>query len=315
MRRVGTRETTGVSQRTIAEKISCTGIGLHSGEPVHMTLHPARAGSGISFVRTDLAHPVEIPARHDALVSTNLATTIGRGDATISTVEHLLSALYALGIDNVMVEVDGPEIPVMDGSAAPFVYLLRAAGRFDQRSERQTLCVRETVEVRDGDRHIRIEPGEGLAVDYSVDFSHPAIGRQRLERFTLDDVAFEREIARARTFGFLRDVEALWRAGLAKGGNLDNTVVMDDDRVLNQEGLRFADEFVRHKVLDLIGDFALVGMPIEGRITACRAGHALHQALVSKLLETPEAWIVEGLMAPVPDTTDRIPAAGALANA
>ena len=304
-----------MSQRTIAEKISCTGIGLHSGEPVHLTLHPARAGSGITFVRTDLAHPVEIAARHEALVSTNLATTIGRGDATISTVEHLLSALYALGIDNVRVEVDGPEIPVMDGSAAPFVYLLRTAGRFDQRSERHTLRIREALEVRDGDRHIRIEPGDGLSVDYSVDFSHPAIGRQQLEHFSLDDRAFERDIARARTFGFLRDVEALWRAGLAKGGNLNNTVVMDDDRVLNQEGLRFPDEFVRHKVLDLIGDLALVGMPIEGHITACRAGHALHQALVQKLLDTPEAWIVEGLMAPVPDTaTDRIPV-GALASA
>ena len=283
------------------------GIGLHSGEPVQLTLHPARAGSGVTFIRTDLAHPVEIPARHDAVTSTHLATTVGVGDATIATVEHLLSALYALGIDNVRIEVDGPEIPVMDGSAAPFVYLLRSAGLFDQRSERRTLKILEPLEVRDGDRHIRVEPGTGLSIDYAVDFSHPAIGRQKLNGAVLDDVYYEREIARARTFGFLRDVEALWRAGLAQGGNLTNTVVMDDERVLNDDGLRWPDEFVRHKVLDLIGDLALIGMPLEGRVTACRAGHALHQALVSKILETPEAWIVEGLLAPVPDTAERLP--------
>ena len=296
-----------MSQRTIAEKISCMGIGLHSGAPVQLTLHPARTGSGVTFVRTDLAHPVEIPARHDAVTSTHLATTVGFGDATIGTVEHLLSALYALGVDNVRIEVDGPEIPVMDGSAAPFVYLLRTAGLFDQRSERPTLRIREGLEVRDGDRHIRVEPGRGLTIDYAVDFSHPAIGRQEIRGVVLDDVCFEREIARARTFGFLRDVEALWHAGLAQGGNLTNTVVMDDDRVLNDEGLRWPDEFVRHKVLDLIGDLALIGMPIEGRVTACRAGHALHQALVAKILATPEAWIVEGLLDAVPDTAESLP--------
>ncbi len=297
-----------MSQRTIAEKITCTGIGLHSGAPVQLTLHPARSGSGVTFVRTDLAHPVEIPARHDAVTSTHLATTIGIGDATIGTVEHLLSALYALGIDNVRIEVDGPEIPVMDGSAAPFVYLLRSAGLFDQRSERRSMRICEALEIRDGDRHIRIEPGNGLSIDYAVDFSHPAIGRQEMRGIELDPATYEREISRARTFGFLRDVEALWRADLAKGGNLSNTVVMDDDRVLNEEGLRFADEFVRHKVLDLIGDFALLGMPIAGHVTACRAGHALHHALVTKILETPEAWVVEGLVSPIPDTAERLPA-------
>lgn len=296
-----------MSQRTIAEKISCTGIGLHSGAPVQLTLHPARAGSGVTFVRTDLAHPVEIPARYDAVTSTHLATTIGVGDATIGTVEHLLSALYALEIDNVRIEVDGPEIPVMDGSAAPFVYLLRSAGLFDQREERRTMRILKPLEIRDGDRHIRIEPGSGLSIDYAVDFSHPAIGRQEMTGVVLDSASYERDISRARTFGFLRDVEALWRAGLAKGGNLSNTVVMDDDRVLNEEGLRFGDEFVRHKVLDLIGDFALLGMPIEGHVTACRAGHALHQALVTKILESPEAWVVEGLLSPIPDTSEPMP--------
>ena len=302
-----------MSQRTIAEKISCTGIGLHSGAPVQLTLHPARADSGVTFVRTDLAHAVEIPARHGAVTSTHLATTIGIGDATIGTIEHLLSALYALGVDNVRIEVNGPEIPVMDGSAAPFVYLLRTAGLFDQRSERRTLKIREALEVRDGDRHIRVEPGSGLSIDYIVDFCHPAIGRQELGGIVVDDQRYERDIARARTFGFLRDVEALWRAGLAQGGNLSNTVVMDDDRVLNHEGLRWPDEFVRHKVLDLIGDLSLIGMPIEGHVSACRAGHALHQALVRKILETPDAWIVEGLLAPVHYTAERLPAGAPVA--
>jgi UDP-3-O-[3-hydroxymyristoyl] N-acetylglucosamine deacetylase len=302
-------------QRTIAEKISCTGLGLHSGVKVELTLRPARINTGVVFVLRDGASSVEIPAQSRFVSSTSHATTLSRAGASVMTVEHILAALHALDVDNVRVEVDGPEIPVMDGSAAPFVYLLRTAGRFDQRMERQTLRIREALEVQDGDRHIRIEPGDGFSVDYSVDFSHPAIGRQEIKGFSLDDVAYERNIARARTFGFLRDVEALWRAGLAKGGNLDNTVVLDDKRVLNDGGLRFRDEFVRHKVLDLIGDLALVGMPIEGHVTACRAGHAMHQRLVRKLLDTPEAWIVEGLMAPVPDTTDRVPAQGALVRA
>jgi UDP-3-O-[3-hydroxymyristoyl] N-acetylglucosamine deacetylase len=280
-------------QRTIAEKISCTGIGLHSGQPVQLTLHPARAGSGVVFVRTDLPEPVEVPALHGAVTSTRLATTLGRGDATIGTVEHLLAALCGLGIDNVRVEVDGPEIPVMDGSSASFVFLIRAAGIFDQGVPRRTVRMRRPVEVRDGDRVIRIEPARDLRVTYSVDFTHPAIGRQQLRNLVIDDESFEQEICRARTFGFLREVEALWRNGLARGGNLDNTVVMDDVRVLNCDGLRWPDEFVRHKVLDLLGDLALLGMPIEGHLVVERGGHALHQRFVRALLEHPSHWTIE----------------------
>ena len=304
-----------MSQRTIAEKITCTGIGLHSGAPVQLTLHPERAGAGIVFVRTDLAHPVEIPARHDAVTSTVLATTLGRGDATLSTVEHLMSAVVALGIDNLRIEVDGPEIPVMDGSAGPFVYLLRTAGLYDQRAERQVLRIRETLEVRDGDRSIRIEPCDELRVSYAVDFDHPAIGRQRIDDLAIVGETFERELGRARTFGFLRDVEALWRAGLARGGNLENTVVMDDHKVLNQDGLRFPDEFVRHKILDLVGDLALLGMPVAGHVVAEKGGHALHQALVRAIVETPSAWVVEGLLAPVPDDADELAPIAAVASA
>jgi UDP-3-O-[3-hydroxymyristoyl] N-acetylglucosamine deacetylase len=202
-----------------------------------------------------------------------------------------------MGIDNVRVEVDGPEIPVMDGSSASFVFLIRAAGIFAQSSERRRMRIREPIEIRDGERSIRIDPGRSLRVSYSVDYTHPAIGRQMLKGFTVSGQSFEREICRARTFGFLHEVEALWRNGLARGGNLDNTVVMDESRVLNRDGLRFADEFVRHKVLDLIGDLALIGMPIEGHIVVERGGHALHQQLVSEILNTPEAWRIEG---PVP---------------
>ncbi len=287
-----------MSQQTIAEKISCTGIGLHSGEPVQMTLYPARADSGVVFVRSDLSHPVEIPARYDAITACTLATSIGCGDVTISTVEHLLSALYALGIDNVRVEVDAAELPIMDGSAAPFVHLLRSAGAFHQSAPRRRLRIVQPLEVREGARFIRIEPGvgggiKGLSVSYSVDFEHPAIGRQSLEGLSLDAECFERDIARARTFGFLRDVQALWNQGRALGGDFDNAVVLDDERVLNAEGLRWPDEFVRHKVLDLIGDLALLDHRLEGRVTVCRGGHKLHQQLLRAIARNPQAWVIE----------------------
>jgi UDP-3-O-[3-hydroxymyristoyl] N-acetylglucosamine deacetylase len=293
-----------LNQRTIAEKISCTGIGLHTGEPVQVTLYPARTDSGVVFARTDLAHPVEIPAHRRSVASTAYHTTLGCGDATVGTVEHLLAALYSLGIDNVRVEVDGPEIPVMDGSSASFVFLIRAAGIFDQSSERRRMRIRKRIEIRDGERSIRIDPGRSLRVSYSVDYTHPAIGRQTLEGFTLSGGSFEREICRARTFGFLHEVEALWRNGLARGANLDNAVVMDENRVLNRDGLRWSDEFVRHKVLDLIGDLALIGMPIEGHIFVERGGHALHQQLVAEILKTPDAWRIEGPSVPAKKPLD-----------
>jgi UDP-3-O-[3-hydroxymyristoyl] N-acetylglucosamine deacetylase len=243
------------------------------------------------FVRSDLSHPVEIPARPEFVTSTRFATTLGRGDVGVSTVEHLLAAVYSLGIDNVRVEVDGPEVPVMDGSSASFVFLLRAAGIFEQRAEQARLRIRRPIEVRDGERRIRIEPGRGLRIHYEVDYAHPAIGRQTLRGFHLDEESFEREICRARTFGFLHEVEALWRHGLARGGSLDNTVVLDEKRVLNRDGLRWPDEFVRHKALDLIGDLALLGLPLDGHVRVERGGHALHQALLAEILATPTAWI------------------------
>ena len=279
-------------QQTIAEKVSCTGIGLHSGAPTQLTLHPARAGAGVVFVRTDLATPVEIPARSNQVSSTALATTLGHGDASVGTVEHLMAALYGLGIDNVRVEVDGPELPVMDGSSAPFVYLVRSAGVFQQRARRRVLRIRKPVEVVDGDRSIRIEPARDFRVTYAVDFQHPAIRRQQLELAPLDAERFEREISAARTFGFLREVEALWQAGFARGGSLANTVVLDDEQVVNAEGLRWSDEFVRHKVLDLCGDLALLGTAVQGHVHVERGGHSLHQKLVEAILARPEAWVL-----------------------
>jgi UDP-3-O-[3-hydroxymyristoyl] N-acetylglucosamine deacetylase len=277
-------------QQTLAEKVSCTGTGLHGGVPVHITLSPARAGSGIVFVRCDRGRAIEIPAQAARVTSTRLATTLGSGDAGLRTVEHLLAALYGLGIDNVRVHVDGPELPVMDGSAASFVYLIRSAGIFVQREPRAVLRVLEPLEIDEGIRRIRIEPGRGLRISYAVDFAHPAIRRQQLEIDALDPRRFESEIAPARTFGFLRDVHPMWSAGLAKGGSLQNTVLLDDERVLNAEGLRWPDEFVRHKVLDLLGDLALLGVPIEGHIQVECGGHALHHRLVTTLLERPRLW-------------------------
>jgi UDP-3-O-[3-hydroxymyristoyl] N-acetylglucosamine deacetylase len=273
-----------VRQRTIAEKISCTGVGLHTGKPVQLTLHPARSHTGIVFVRTDLREPLEIPATPGSLAGrAHLATTLGGGVATLDTVEHLLAAAYGLGVDNLRVEVDGPEVPGMDGSAASFVFLLRAAGLFEQAAPRPVLRVTRPIEVREGARWIRIEPGRGLRISYAIDFAHPCIGRQVLADLAITEESFERQVARARTFGFVDDVDALWRAGRARGACLDNTVVLDRSRVLNRDGLRFPDEFVRHKVLDLVGDLALLGARVEGHVRVERGGHSLHQQLVTRL--------------------------------
>jgi UDP-3-O-[3-hydroxymyristoyl] N-acetylglucosamine deacetylase len=282
-----------VYQQTIAEKVSCTGIGLHSGAPTQLVLHPARADEGVTFVRTDCKTPIEIPARSREISSTYLATTLGRGEASIRTVEHLLAALFGMGIDNVRVEVDGPELPVMDGSSAPFVYLIRSAGVFRQRERRRTLRIRRPIEIRDGDRRISVEPARDFRVHYAVDFEHPAIGRQELSLAPLDADRFDRELSAARTFGFLRDVRALWNAGLARGGSLDNAVLLDDTRVVNPQGLRWSDEFVRHKILDLCGDLALLGVPLVGHVKVERGGHSLHQRLVAAILERPECWVID----------------------
>lgn len=274
------------NQRTVAKRVTATGIGLHSGHPVTLTLAPAPADAGVTFVRMDLG--VEIPARNENVLDTTLSTTVGVGGARVSTVEHVMAALHGMGIDNCRVEVDGPEMPILDGSAAPFVVMIKEAGVQLQRAGRRFVVIDRPVEVRDGDKLARLEPADAFRVSFTADFNHPLITNQALE-LVVDERTFAREIARARTFCFRRDIEKMQAMGLAKGGSLENAIVVDEYSILNPEGLRFADEFARHKVLDAVGDLALFGMPVVGALTAVKSGHAMNQALVRKVLADPSS--------------------------
>ena len=273
-------------RRTLRREVACTGIGLHSGRPVRLRLRPAPAEHGIRFRRTDVG--VEIPARLEHLGGQDHATTLQRDGVSIGTVEHLLAALFGLGIDDVLVEVDGPEVPVLDGSAAPFVILLHEAGLRPLAVPRLHLKVTEPVEVVHGTKRARLVPAEHFEVRYSIGFDHPLLRHQTLS-LRVTPRTFTEAVAPARTFGFLREVEMLRKAGLALGGSLENAVVIGETGVLNNK-LRFEDEFVRHKILDAIGDLALLGHPLLGRLEASKAGHALHAAVARKLLDTPSAW-------------------------
>ncbi len=277
-------------QRTLKRPVSCTGIGLHSGKKVSMCLRPAEPDTGVVFKRTDAPGAPLIPADVHKVVDTSLCTTIGNQDGVcVSTVEHLLSALAGLGVDNVLVELDSPEVPIMDGSSAPFVFLIRNAGFTSQAKPRQFYVVKREVTVEDGDRRLTVSPSEDLKVSFTIEFDHPVIRRQEMECVP-DEPTYDREISRARTFGFLADLRKLQEMNLGLGGSLDNAVVVDDYQVLNDDGLRFPDEFVRHKVLDFIGDLALVGRPILGSFHAYKSGHALNNKLFRKFLEDPQAW-------------------------
>ena len=273
-------------QRTLRRPESCEGVGLHSGAKLLLRLLPAPAGSGITFVRTDLANQPCVKALAKNVVDTSLATTLADGPARVATVEHLLAALFGLGIDNARIEINGPEVPIMDGSAAPFAALVSSAGIREQDAPKSFLVIRQTVEVREGDKFARFEPASRFGIDVTIDFRHPLIHDQSYE-LEFSDKTFTKEIARARTFGFLRDVERLQAAGLAKGGSLENAIVVDDFNVLNPEGLRFSDEFVRHKILDALGDVSLVGLPVLGKMTAYKTGHALNHRLVTEVLSNP----------------------------
>ncbi len=268
-------------RKTINTNVSITGIGLHSGIYTKVALHPAPAGSGITFVRADL-DGLRIPALQASTTALDHATTVGRDDVSVGTVEHLLSAVMACGITDVDVHIDGPEVPIVDGSALPFMHLIDAAGTKELGVDVPVLRISEPIEVVDGEKSIRITPANRLILKYKIDFPHPAIGREALH-FDFEHDNFLRKIAPARTFGFLRDVEKLRAAGLARGGSVENCIVLDDKGVMNGP-LRFKDEFVRHKILDLLGDLALIGRPIVGEITAHRAGHALHSKFVEKIL-------------------------------
>ena len=279
-----------IQRKTISTPVAIEGIGIHSGIYTKVELHPAAAGAGLNFVRTDLHH-LRIPALLASTTALDYATSVGKDDVSIGTVEHLLSAVHAAGVTDLDIRIDGPEVPIVDGSALPFVHLIEAAGTRELGETISAMRIRRPIEVADGAKKIRIEPADHLSIEYRIDFDHPTIGRQHVA-YDSDYRTFANDIAPARTYGFLRDVEKLRAAGLARGGSVENCIVLDDDGVMNGP-LRFGDEFVRHKVLDLLGDLALLGRPIRGKITAHRAGHALHSQLVAAILREQEAWELE----------------------
>ena len=278
-----------IYQRTIAKKVEVTGIGIHSGKKVTMNLYPAEADYGIQFKRVDLKDAPILKAEAMSVGATENNTTIGGGINAVHTVEHLLSVLYGLGINNVFIEIDGPEVPIMDGSGASFVFLLKETGIQTLNKSKKFLVVLEKVTVKVDDKWATIEPASKLIIDSTIVFTHPMIKTQQ-KSFEFSCENYIKEIGRARTFGLLRDVDMLKRKGLIKGGSLDNAIVLDDFKVVNNEGLRFVDEFVRHKILDTIGDISLLGHEVAGKITTFKSGHNLHNLLCRKLLETPSAY-------------------------
>ena len=278
-------------QRTLKNVIRATGVGLHGGEKVFLTLRPAPVDAGIVFRRIDLDPVVEIPARAALVAETTLCTGLACDGAKVQTVEHLMSALAGLGIDNAYVELTAAEIPIMDGSAGPFVFLLQSAGIVEQNAPKRFIRIKKPVEVRDGDKFARFEPHDGFRIGFTVKFDHPAIP-ESLSRVEIDfsTSAYVKEVSRARTFGFMSDLEYMRERNLGLGGSMDNAIVLDEFRVLNEDGLRYADEFVRHKILDAVGDLYLAGHPIIGAYEGYKSGHALNNKLVNALLADAEAW-------------------------
>jgi UDP-3-O-[3-hydroxymyristoyl] N-acetylglucosamine deacetylase len=280
-----------IRQRTLKNVISATGVGLHTGAKVYLTLRPAAANTGIVFRRVDLPRPVEIKAEPHAVGDTRLSTCLEKDGVRVSTVEHLMSALAGLGVDNAYVDLTAPEVPIMDGSAGPFVFLLQSAGIEEQNAPKTFIRIVKPIEVRAEDKWVRLEPHNGFKLTLSIDFDHPVFEKAR-QAVTVDfaHTSYVKEVARARTFGFMQDVEAMRAQGLALGGSLDNAIVVDDYRVLNTDGLRYEDEFVKHKVLDAIGDLYLLGHPLIGAFSGHKTGHALNNRLLRRLLEERPAW-------------------------
>ncbi len=276
-------------QRTVAQEISCTGIGLHSGKKAKLIVKPAPPNSGISFERVDISPGCSVKASFDNVVETNMATTIGFNGYSISTIEHLMAAFFGMGIDNALVQIDGEEVPIMDGSSAPFVFLLENAGVTIQDNSKRFLLVKKPVKVKDGNRSVHLYPSNELKITYKIDFDHPLIKDQAYE-ISFSQSIFIQDISRARTFGFLKDVQTLKNNGLARGGSLDNAIVMDEFRVLNENGLRYKNEFVRHKILDFIGDLAILGDVLIGHFVVERSGHSLNQKLLKKFMAQESYW-------------------------
>ncbi|WP_019531248.1 UDP-3-O-acyl-N-acetylglucosamine deacetylase [Dasania marina] len=282
-----------IKQRTLRNAIRATGVGLHTGEKVYLTLLPAPIDTGIVFRRTDLDPVVEIPARAENVGDTTLSTTLIQDGVRVSTVEHLLSAMAGLGIDNAYIELSAAEVPIMDGSAGPFVFLIQSAGIQEQEKAKQFIRIKQPISVEDGDKIASFLPFDGFKVSFTIDFDHPVF-RDRKASAELDfsSTSFVKEVSRARTFGFMHEIEYLRSKGLAQGGSVDNAIVVDEYRILNEDGLRYEDEFVKHKVLDAIGDLYLLGNSLIGEFKAHKSGHALNNALLRSLIAKPEAWEV-----------------------
>jgi len=278
-------------QRSLKTRIRATGIGLHSGQKVFMTLRPAAVNTGIVFRRVDLESPVDLPAKADLVTDTMLGTTLERDGVKVATVEHLMSAFSGLGIDNAYVDLSAAEVPIMDGSAGPFVFLIQSAGIEEQNAPKRVIRVRERVRVEDGDKWAQFEPHDGFQLNFGIDFDHPVFKKHPREAsIDFSSALYLREISRARTFGFMRDIEALRARNLTLGGTMDNAIVLDDYRVLNEDGLRYEDEFVKHKMLDAIGDLYLAGHSLLGKFSGYKSGHGLNVALVKELLSRQSAW-------------------------
>lgn len=280
-----------IKQRTLKNVIRATGVGLHTGEKVYLTLRPAPVNTGVIFRRVDLEVPVEVPARPENVGDTRLSTTLETNGVKISTVEHLMSAFAGLGIDNVYVDLTAPEVPIMDGSAGPFVFLIQSAGIEEQTAPKRFIRIKKAITIEDGDKWARFDPLEGFKVSFTIDFNHP-IFKNSVQVASVDfsTTSFVKEVSRARTFGFMRDLEALREVGLARGGSLDNAIVMDAFHILNDDGLRYEDEFVKHKVLDAIGDLYLLGHPLIGAFSAHKSGHALNNRLLRAMVADQTAW-------------------------
>lgn len=280
-----------LNQRTLKNSIRATGVGLHTGKKVLMTLKPAPANTGVTFRRVDLETPVDVPAQAQYVGETTLGTTLIKDDVKISTVEHLLSAIAGLGIDNVLIEVSAPEVPIMDGSAGPFVFLLQSAGLEEQNVPKRFVRIKKHVRIEDGDKWAQFEPYDGFKVNLEIEFKHPLFEkRSQTASMDFSTTTFLREVSRARTFGFMRDIEMLRSHNLALGGTLDNAIVLDDFKVLNEDGLRYQDEFVKHKILDAIGDLYLLGHSLIGEFSGFKSGHGLNNRLLRKLIADTTAW-------------------------
>ena len=280
-----------IRQRTLKNVIRATGVGLHTGEKVYLTLRPAAPDSGIIFRRVDLDEPVEIPATPENVGDTTLSTTLIKDGVRISTVEHLLSAMAGLGIDNAYVDLNAAEVPIMDGSAGPFVFLIQSAGIEEQNAPKRFIRIKKPIRVEDGDKWVNFEPFDGFKVAFTIDFDHPAFKEgSQIAEVDFSTTSFVREVSRARTFGFMNQIEQLRANNLALGGSLDNAVVVDDYRVLNEDGLRYVDEFVKHKILDSIGDLYLLGHSLIGAFSGHKSGHALNNQLLRALLAQEDSW-------------------------